>query len=78
MTTISSFCNRLNKLGINVELIGNYPWVYLDKVNGVKIKTKYLGNHGFTIFFKATKLVQADEITNIPLIFKTIREVIEK
>lgn len=29
---------RLRKIGINVELFGNYPWIYLDKVNGNKVK----------------------------------------
>ena len=29
---------RLRKIGINVELFGNYPWIYLDKVNCNKVK----------------------------------------
>ena len=33
MTTIDSFVKRLDKIGIKVELVGNYPWLYLDKIN---------------------------------------------
>ena len=76
MTTIPSFINRLHKIGVKVELIGNYPWVYLHKVNGKIVKDKYLGNHGFTIFFRAIKLGQKDEITDISVIFSKIRELI--
>jgi len=46
---ISLFVKRLEKIGIKVELIGNFPWVYLDKVNGVKIEGSFRANHGFCI-----------------------------
>lgn len=72
-TTIKSFHDRLAKIGIEVELLGNYPWVYLDKVNGVKVKTKYLAEHGFTVFFRG----KSDKITDIPLIFNTIRNILK-
>lgn len=74
MTTINSFVQRLKKIGITVELIGNYPWVYLDKVNGKKVKNKLYANHGFTVFFRATRVGHTDRITDIPLIFKEIRK----
>lgn len=76
MTTITSFINRLKKIGVNVELFGNYPWVYLDKVNGKKVKGTYQGNHGFTVFFTAIKKNQLDKFTDIPTIFKKIREML--
>ena len=72
MTSIHSFVHRLSKIGIKVELIGNYPWVYLDKVNGIKVKGRLQANHGFTVFFRG----QHDTITDIPLIFNKIRETI--
>lgn len=74
MTTIKSFVNRLKKIGVNVELVGNFPWVYLDKVNGTKVSGKLHGNHGFTVFFTAIRPGEPDKITDIPLIFKKIRE----
>ena len=76
MTTIDSFVNRLKKIGISVELKGNYPWVYLDKVNGKRVTDRFLGNHGFTIFFRAIKPGQKDKITDIGVIFTKIREML--
>lgn len=76
MTSVSSFVNRLAKIGINVELVGNYPWVYMRKVNGNSVKDKWLGNHGFTVFFRATKPGQSDTITDINVIFKQIRKLL--
>jgi hypothetical protein len=72
MTTIKSFVNRLAKIGIKVELFGNYPWIYLDTVNGKKVKDKFQGDHGFTVFFYGE-----DELTSIPIVFKKIREMLD-
>ena len=74
MTTIESFYRRLKKIGIEVTMIGNYPWVYLDTVNGKKVKGTLQAEHGFTIFFRGVRPGQPDKITDIPLIFKKIRE----
>lgn len=74
MTTIESFVKRLEKIGIKVELLGNYPWVYLDKVNGKKVTDTFEAEHGFTCFFKAIRIGQPDRITNISTIFKQIRK----
>ena len=74
MTTIDSFYKRLKKIGIEIKMIGNYPWVYLDTVNGKKVKGNYEGNHGFTIFFRAIRVGQKDTMTDITIIFNKIRE----
>ena len=78
MTTIDSFVNRLKKIGIEVELIGNYPWVYLDKVNGMCVFGKLHSEHRFTVFFRATRMGEVDRITDITLIFKKIRETLNR
>ena len=67
---------RLEKIGINIELSGNYPWIYLDKVNGNKVKEKdyYFGNHGFTIAFLPSKLGKRMEILDISKTFEIIRK----
>jgi hypothetical protein len=78
MTTISSFVNRLKKIGIQVELFGNYPWVYLDKVNGKKVTEKFMGDHGFTVFFRAIRPGRPDTITDIRTIFKQIRQMLNQ
>lgn len=73
---ITRLVNRLNKIGIEVLFIGNYPWVYLDTVNGVKVTEKYYGNHGFTAFFlmKGPDFVWTDRRA----VFNKIREMVEK
>ena len=37
---ITVFLERLKKIGIEVKLVGNYPWVYLDEICGIKVKEK--------------------------------------
>jgi hypothetical protein len=74
MTTVTSFVERLAKIGIKVELIGNYPWVYLDKINNKKVTEKFEANHGFTVFFSPIRSDQNEKITNISEIFKLIRK----
>lgn len=76
MTTIHSFRNRLKKIGIEITMIGNFPWVYMHTVNGVRVEGTYMADHGFTIFMMA---IRKDErgpyiIQDIPTIFKKIRE----
>jgi len=47
---IASFVKRLKRIGVEVELAANYPWVYLTKVNGVPVTEKFRSEHGFTAF----------------------------
>jgi hypothetical protein len=67
---------RLAKIGIKIDLSGNYPWIYLDKVNGNRIKEEdyYLGNHGFTIAFLPSKIGKKMELTDITKVFEIIRK----
>lgn len=79
MTTIKSFVERLKKIGVEVTLINNYPWVYMTYVNGHRIYERYQGNHGFTVFFRAVRYNDPNEvkITDISKIFRKIREVLD-
>jgi len=74
---IKLFGDRLKKLGIEVELAGNYPWIYLDKVNGKKVEGKFLGNHGFTAFFLTNNRDNPYKITDTKIVFRKIREMIK-
>ena len=65
---------RLKKIGIDLEFKGNIPWIYLDKVNGNKVKEKFASNHGFTIAFYPLKQNQKLEITDLGEVFKIIRK----
>lgn len=71
MDNAKIFGDRLKKIGINVRFIGNAPWIYLDTVNGKKVKGTFQDNHGFTAFFVTRN---GYEITDIKAIFKKIRE----
>jgi hypothetical protein len=78
MTTIKSFVERLAKIGIKVEFIGNFPGVYLDKVNNIKVKGTYAGNHGFTAFFLGIRPGEQEKITDVGIIFDKIREALNR
>jgi len=62
---LTTFVDRMTKLGIDVKLAGNYPWVYIDSINGKKVKEKFEGNHGFTIAFIPIRKGQEMKFTEI-------------
>lgn len=70
------FVERMKKLGIEVELVGNVPWIYIEKINGKRIKKEdyFQGNHGFTIAFYPIRNDQVMKFTDISRIFKLIRK----
>jgi len=70
------FVERMKKLGIEIELVGNIPWVYIEKINGKQIQEEdyFLGNHGFTIAFYPVRRDLDLHFTNIGKIFKLIRK----
>ena len=51
MNELEIFVKRLKKIGVDVELVGNIPWIYLHKVNGNTIKKEdfYNANHGYCV-----------------------------
>jgi hypothetical protein len=71
---LDDFVRRMKKLGIDVTpLGGNYPWIYLDYVNGKRVKEKFLADHGFTIAF-LPKPGEKMKITDISEVMKIIRK----
>lgn len=73
---ITTFVDRLSKLGIKLQLAGNYPWIYIDSINGKRVTEKFQGNHGFTIAFLPIRKDQELNFTDIGEIFKLIRKYI--
>jgi|GEM_PF-1161507 len=67
------FVRRLKAIGIKVELARNYPWLYLRSVNGIKVKSTFWGNHGFTILFETSPEAK---FTDRRRVFAKIREVL--
>ena len=72
---IKVFVERLKKLGIEVKLQGNFPWVYITEICGKRVTEKFEGNHGFTlIFLPGRNESPPSEFTDITEIFKLIRK----
>lgn len=71
---ITIFVERLKKIGIEVKLGSNVPWIYLEYVNGKRVYEKFRANHGFTIAFYPIKVEKEIEFTNIKEMFKIIRK----
>ena len=70
---LDSLVERLQKIGIEIKLAGNYPWVYVYEINGKKVTETFFANHGFTVAFIPLKLEKKMELTDIGEIFKLIR-----
>jgi len=70
MNNLLTFKKRMLKIGINIELTANVPWIYIDSINGKRVKEQFLAEHGFTIMFMNSKY----EFTDISEIFKLIRK----
>ena len=69
------FVERLKKIGIDVKLSGNFPWIYLDEINGVRVTDRFEANHGFTVMFLPGRNDSpVSEFTDITEIFKLIRK----
>jgi len=73
-TKLDMFVKRMEKFGIDVQLAGNYPWIYIDKINGKRVTEKFHADHGFTIGFLPIRVEQEFAFTDIGEIFKIIRK----
>jgi len=71
---IKSFVERLKKIGIEVKLAGNFPWIYLERINGKWVTETYQAEHGFTVAFMPIRKGQELELTNVTEIFKLLRK----
>ncbi len=65
------FVNRLAKIGIKVELMGNLPWIYLDRVNGNKVEGTRGADHGWLLcYLDGKSLIGRREV------FEKVRELL--
>ena len=71
---IDVFRKRLLKIGIEIEMWSNYPWIYMSRVNGNLVTEKFRAEHGFTIAFHPIRPGQELEFTDIDMIFKILRK----
>ena len=69
--SLNSFIHRLAYIDIHVELVGNYPWVYIDTINGDEVTEVYMANHGFCLGVMSDEDIVFNDLTDI---FKLIRK----
>ena len=76
MNEVEIFVNRMKRIGIELELMGNVPWIYLRKVNGNKVLPEdYNANHGYTIAWYPVRLGEKVHLDNdLKRTFKIIRK----
>ena len=67
------FMKRMKKLGIDIKLAGNAPWIYINEINGKRVTERFEANHGFTIAFYPMR-DEFVEFTDITEIFNLIRK----
>lgn len=65
---------RLKRIGIELECTGNYPWIYLSKINGKLVTERFLAEHGFTIGWYAINVRDKMRLSDTKEIFKLIRK----
>ena len=60
MNEVEIFINRLKRIGIELELSSNYPWIYLEKVNGNQVLPEdwINANHGYAIAYGPVRVDQ--------------------
>jgi hypothetical protein len=68
---LHKFIGRMKRIGIELECVGNYPWIYLVKVNGKRVTEKFRAEHGFTIAFLTNSM--DGELTDIKEITRLLR-----
>lgn len=74
MEELDVFYNRLKKIGIEVTLAMNFPWIYLLTVNGKSVKEKFDSDHGFVLSYLPIRDGKKMRYTDIKMIFLTIRK----
>ena len=72
------FIERLKKIGIDIKLSGNFPWIYIQEINGKRVTETFQANHGFTVMFLPGRNDSpVSEFTDITEIFKLIRKYVK-
>ena len=75
MDELTTFIDRLKRIGIELEISMNYPWLYINSINGKPVKEKFMAKHGFTIaFMPIIREDQSINFTDLGEIFKLNRK----
>ena len=74
MNKLSIFIDRLKRINIKLDFIGNYPWLYLDKINDKKVIEKFQSEHGFVVGYYPIRNGQEFSFSDISEIFKIMNK----
>lgn len=74
MESVLIFKQRMQRLGIECVFSCNYPWVYLDSVDGNIVREKNMSKYKYTIGFLPVRSDQHFEFEDIGALFKIIRK----
>lgn len=78
MDKLTAFIYRTRKLGVDILLEGNFPWIYIVYINGKKVTEKFQSNHGFCIAYLPIRKNQDINFTDLSKVFKLIRKYTHK
>jgi len=73
MNVVERFIKRTSKLGIEIKLSANLPWIYIHSINGKRVTERFHAEHGFTAFWYPVKLDQDYAFSNRREVFKLVR-----
>ena len=74
MNKLTTLINRLAKIGVNVKLGMNYPWVYVISINDKRVTEKYRAEHGWTIGFMPIRINEDFKFTDTHKFFELLRK----
>lgn len=74
LQSLDTFIERMKKIGIDIKLSINYPWIYIRSINGKQVTETYQSEHGFVIGYHPIKFGEQLKFTNIKEIFQLIRK----
>lgn len=69
-SSLSVFISRLKKIGIEISLVSNVPWLYISEINGKKVKEKHASDHGYVLGYQGKGFTFED----LSKIFNLIRK----
>jgi predicted membrane GTPase involved in stress response len=65
MVTLDKFLEAMDNLGIDMDIGGNYPWIYITAINGKTVTEKMDSEHGFNVAFSPIKNKIKPEVTDV-------------
>ena len=74
MNQLDKFIQRMKLIGIDIEVVGNVPWIYLTKINGKPVKEKKDSEYGFVIAYFPIRYGETIELVNIKETFNLIKK----